>query len=125
MNYLVLQNMECSQVKKKFILLEGELFLSKNIPYTLETLAVEFNREESEVEADIKIFMNLEMVELTQYKVYKVKNFAKHQNIKKREKVQKQDNLEEIINNEQEVKNNKAENGIIENSIIKDIKLLI
>ncbi len=82
--------------------LEGELFLSRNIPYTLETLAIEFNREISEIELAVKTFIDLEMVELTQDKVYKVKNFAKHQNIKLREKVQNKDKAEEVIVNEKE-----------------------
>jgi predicted phage replisome organizer len=82
--------------------LEGELFLSRNIPYTLETLAIEFNREVPEIELAVKTFIDLEMVELTQDKVYKVKNFAKHQNIKPREKVQNKDKAEEVIVNEKE-----------------------
>lgn len=93
--------------------LEGELFLSRNISYTIETLAIEFNREVSEIELAIKTFIDLEMVELTKDKIYKVKNFAKHQNIKRSKKVQNQDNLEEIENNEEKGK-------ILENQIIKD-----
>ncbi|WP_026886849.1 phage replisome organizer N-terminal domain-containing protein [Clostridium beijerinckii] len=76
--------------------LEGELFLSRNIPYTLETLAIEFNREVSEIELAIKTFIDLEMVELTQDKIYKVKNFVKHQNIKTKEKVQNKHKAEEV-----------------------------
>lgn len=94
--------------------LEGELFLSRNIPYTVETLAVEFNREVSEIELAIKTFMDLEMVEIIQNKIYKVKNFTKHQNIKRSKKVQNQDNIEDVENNEDKEKN--IGNQIIENS---------
>jgi len=79
--------------------LAGELYLSKNIPYTVETLAIEFNRSAIEVQLALKTFEDLEMVEFTADNVYEIKNFAKHQNIKVEEKVIK--NLEnEIITTE-------------------------
>lgn len=62
--------------------LEGELFLSRNIPYTMETLAIEFNRNIEQVKLAMKVLMDLEMIEFTEDKIYKVKNFVKHQNIK-------------------------------------------
>ncbi|OOM70893.1 phage replisome organizer N-terminal domain-containing protein [Clostridium sp. BL-8] len=91
--------------------LEGELFLSRNIPYTLETLAIEFNREVSEIELAVKTFIDLEMVELTLDKVYKVKNFAKHQNIKPREKVQNNDKAEQAGTNEKEQQDSSFEDN--------------
>jgi predicted phage replisome organizer len=66
--------------------LEGELFLSKNLPYTIETLAIEFNREASQIKLALELFIELQMIELNEANVYKVKNFAKHQNIKVKEK---------------------------------------
>ncbi|GKU23450.1 phage replisome organizer N-terminal domain-containing protein [Clostridium folliculivorans] len=66
--------------------LEGELFFSKNIPYTIETLAIEFNRDAAQIKLALEVFIGLEMVELTEEKVYRVKNFAKHQNIKTKKK---------------------------------------
>ncbi|NRY60558.1 phage replisome organizer N-terminal domain-containing protein [Clostridium beijerinckii] len=72
--------------------LEGELFLSRNIPYTMETLAIEFNRDIERVKLAMKVLIDLEMIEFTEDKIYKVKNFAKHQNIK--------------INKNTEIKNN-------------------
>ena len=42
--------------------LAGELYLSKNIPYTVETLAIEFNRSAIEVQLALKTFEDLEMV---------------------------------------------------------------
>ncbi len=62
--------------------LNGELYMSKNIPYTIETLAIEFNREVAEVSLALDTFIKLEMVELMADGVYVVKNFVKHQNIK-------------------------------------------
>lgn len=62
--------------------LNGELYMSKNIPYTIETLAIEFNREAAEVSLALDTFIKLEMVELMAGGVYVVKNFVKHQNIK-------------------------------------------
>ncbi|MBW6410274.1 phage replisome organizer N-terminal domain-containing protein [Clostridium weizhouense] len=67
--------------------LEGHLYLSKSIPYTIETLALEFNRSFEKVELALKVFMDLEMIELTEGNVYRVKNFVKHQNIKSKKKV--------------------------------------
>ncbi|WP_171787559.1 phage replisome organizer N-terminal domain-containing protein [Clostridium beijerinckii] len=65
---------------------EGELYMSRNIPYTVETLAIEFNRDSDEMKAALDELIDLEMIEITDDKVYKVKNFVKHQNIKVREK---------------------------------------
>jgi phage replisome organizer, putative, N-terminal region len=66
--------------------LQGELFLSKNIPYTMETLAIEFNRSIEQIKLALKVFIELQMIEVTEDNIYKVKNFAKHQNIKVKEK---------------------------------------
>jgi len=67
--------------------LEGDLYLSRNIPYTVETLAIEFNREANQIKLALDVFMELEMIELTENNVYRVKNFAKHQNLKVKETV--------------------------------------
>jgi len=66
--------------------LDGELHMSKNIPYTAETLAIEFNRSVDKVLLALKIFIELEMIEFIQDNIYRVKNFVKHQNIKIKEK---------------------------------------
>jgi predicted phage replisome organizer len=66
--------------------LAGELYLSKSIPYTIETLAIEFNRDIAQIKLALQVFIELQMVELTEENIYKVKNFAKHQNIKVKEK---------------------------------------
>ena len=66
---------------------EGDLFMSRTIPYTVETLAIEFNRGTEEVKLALEVLIELEMVEFTEDEVYRVKNFAKHQNIKVKEKI--------------------------------------
>lgn len=63
------------------------------------------------MELAVKTFINLEMVELTEDNIYRVKNFAKHQNIKIDEKVKTEDKIE--LNpkiSENKPLNNKAEN---------------
>lgn len=85
--------------------LEGELYLSKNIPYTVETLSIEFNRGVEEIKLALDVLMELEMVELTEHNIYRVKNFAKHQNIKAKGKNKSED---------KEVKISKPEGNISE-----------
>ena len=76
--------------------LEGDLYLSKNIPYTIETLAIEFNRDIAQIKLSLDVFIKLDMVEITEEKIYRVKNFAKHQNIKVKEEIKAKDKVEEI-----------------------------
>ncbi|QUN37874.1 phage replisome organizer N-terminal domain-containing protein [Clostridium beijerinckii] len=78
---------------------EGELYMSRNIPYTVETLSIEFNRDISGVKAALDVLMNLEMIEIVDNNIYKVKNFVKHQNIKVKEKAEivKKENNTEIL----------------------------
>lgn len=71
--------------------LMGDLFMSRNLPYTLETLAIELNRSEEQIKIAIDVFLELEMIEFIDGGIYRVKNFAKHQNIKVEEKVKSQD----------------------------------
>lgn len=66
--------------------LEGDLYLSRNIPYTLETLAIEFNRGVEQIKLSLDTFLELEMLEFKDNKIYRVTNFSKHQNIKTKEK---------------------------------------
>jgi len=103
--------------------LEGELYLSKNIPYTIETLAIEFNRDIDQVKLALDVLIELEMLALTEHKIYIVKNFAKHQNIKVKEKNKSMDSEEGIKNTEVEVKSEacnkdlEAENKISQNKV--------
>jgi predicted phage replisome organizer len=80
--------------------MEGDLFLSKSIPYTVETLAIEFNRDSSQVKLALDTFIELEMVEFIEDRIYRVKNFVKHQNIKLKEKEVAKNQNTEVKNNE-------------------------
>ncbi|MBK1810821.1 phage replisome organizer N-terminal domain-containing protein [Clostridium sp. YIM B02505] len=94
--------------------LEGELFLSKNIPYTIETLAIELNRDIDHVKLALEVFIELEMVELIDNKVYRLRNFAKHQNIKAKEKQLSKQQSDDVKVDTVNVKENycgKAEDG--------------
>jgi predicted phage replisome organizer len=84
--------------------LAGELYISKNMPYTLETLAIEFGREIEQVKLALDVLIELEMIELTERNIYIVKNFAKHQNIKVKEDKKIKNTQEHIKNEEVEVK---------------------
>ncbi len=97
--------------------LEGNLYLSKSIPYTIETLAIEFNRDIAQIKLALDLFIELEMLELTEDKVYRVKNFAKHQNIKIKEKAK---NKEEDIKNTH-VPQNEDFREEINNDIVKKL----
>ena len=66
--------------------LEGDLYFSKTIPYTIETLAIEFNRDMAQIKLALDLLIELEMIELSEDEIYRVKNFAKHQGIKVKEK---------------------------------------
>lgn len=85
---------------------EGELYLSKNIPYTFKTLAIEFNRDPEEVKLALDVLIELEMLEFTEDIVYGVKNFAKHQNIKVKEKIKAKDKGDDLNDKEIQVKEN-------------------
>ena len=74
--------------------LEGDLYLSKSIPYTIETLAIEFNRDILQIKLALEVLIELEMIEFSEDRIYRVRNFAKHQGIMIKEK--------EILNNKEE-----------------------
>ena len=84
--------------------LEGDLYMSKNIPYTIETLAIEFNRGEEQIKLALDVFIELEMLEITDGSVYRVKNFAKHQNIKVKEKIKSEYKEHDVKNIEAAIK---------------------
>ena len=64
----------------------GYLYINGETPYTLKTLAIEFNRPIEKVKAAIKVLKKLQMIELTEDKYYRVKNWIKYQNIDALEK---------------------------------------
>ena len=112
--------------------LEGDLYMSRNLPHTIETLAIEFNRSEEQIKLALEVFIELEMIELIDGRIYRVKNFAKHQNIKVKEKlkyeerehdlktveaVNKETSIGENCNNEEKKSDNKdkeSENDVDE-----------
>jgi glutaredoxin 2 len=100
---------------------EGELFMSRTIPYTIETLALEFNREPEEIKLAMDLLIQLEMMEYTKEGVYIVKNFAKHQNIKIKEKdravVEKVQEKVEVNNEEDISKESKMEEQVTESKV--------
>ncbi|HBJ1651632.1 phage replisome organizer N-terminal domain-containing protein [Clostridium botulinum] len=100
--------------------LEGELYLSKSIPYTIETLALEFNRSAKKVEIALKAFIDLEMIELGENNVYKVRNFAKHQNIKSKKKDIDKDKLETVDNIKVVVDKSSDIDGIVNKEVIEN-----
>ena len=82
----------------------GKLHMSRNLPYTIETLAIEFSRDKEQVKLALEVFIELEMIEVTDEGVYRVKNFAKHQNIKVEEKVKIEDKEVNVKNIEAGIK---------------------
>jgi predicted phage replisome organizer len=86
-----------------------DLFMSRNLPYTIETLAIEFSRSEEQIKLALEVFIELEMLELIDGRIYRVKNFAKHQNIKVKEKINSEDKENKIKDiKENELKNTKV-----------------
>jgi len=59
----------------------GLVYINYNIAYTIKTLAIEFNRTIEEVKFAIKVLKKLEMIEITEDKVFKIKNWEKHKNV--------------------------------------------
>ena len=86
--------------------LEGSLYLSRNIAYTIETLAIEFNRGADQVKLALEVLIELEMIEVSEHNIYSVKNFVKHQNIKIKEKHEVEDKEEDIESKEAQVNEN-------------------
>lgn len=69
---------------------DGSLYINDNISYTLKTLSIEFDRTLDEIKLSINILRKLEMIEITEDKVFRVKNWDKHQNVDGLEKIRKQ-----------------------------------
>lgn len=99
--------------------LEGELYMSRTIPYTVETLSIEFNRGIEEVKIALDLLMELEIVELTEDCIYRVKNFAKHQNIKVKEKIMTKDNDKGVQSKSKEVQGEEASKS---QSFVKEVE---
>jgi predicted phage replisome organizer len=70
----------------------GHLYITDDMPYTIKTLAIEFNRSVDEVKAAFKVLKRLEMIEFTEDKAFKIKNWDKHQNIEGLERLRNENN---------------------------------
>ncbi|HEX9025028.1 MAG TPA: phage replisome organizer N-terminal domain-containing protein [Clostridium sp.] len=111
--------------------LEGNLYMSRNIKYTVETLAIEFNREVEQIQLALDVLIELEMMECTDDKVYRVKNFNKHQNIKVKEKIKLNDEdevkdkrvlIKEDLKNEIDSNQDKEAENKVSQSILEEVK---
>jgi len=100
--------------------LAGDLYMSRNLKYTIESLSIEFNREVKQIKLALDVFIELEMVELSENNVYRVINFAKHQNIKVEEKINSTEEvikIKEIEVKEDEQPKKESENKISQNEV--------
>ncbi|EKQ56208.1 MULTISPECIES: phage replisome organizer N-terminal domain-containing protein [unclassified Clostridium] len=70
----------------------GYLYITDNMPYTIKTLAIEFNRSVDEIKAAYKMLRKLEMIELTEDKAFRIKNWEKHQNVEGMERARQLSN---------------------------------
>ncbi|MDO5518588.1 MAG: phage replisome organizer N-terminal domain-containing protein, partial [Clostridium sp.] len=71
---------------------DGELYLSNSIPYTVKTLAIEFRRTVDEVAKAYDVLCELEMIELTEDKVFCLPGWSEYQSIDGLDKIRKQTN---------------------------------
>lgn len=69
---------------------KGLIYLNKNISYTNKMLSTLFGRPVEDVEEALKIFVDLEMIEIDEKNVIKVLSWEKHQNVEGMEKVREQ-----------------------------------
>ena len=70
--------------------MNGCLYINESMPYTMKTLAIEFDRAFEDVKLAFKVLRKLEMIEITENRTFRVKNWAKHQNVDGLEKLKKQ-----------------------------------
>ena len=87
--------------------IEGRLYVTKNMPYTIEILAVEFNRTVEQIEKAIKVFINLNMVSREVNGVFKICNWAKYQDSSRKNRRNKENNDVIEINKYEEDEKNK------------------
>ena len=98
-NYVWLRSMLLAGISNK----NGYLYINDNIPYTLKTLAIEFDRTLEEIKLSYKVLKNLEMIETSEEGIFKVKNWEKHQNVEGLEKLKKQ-NAERVARHREKKK---------------------
>jgi len=71
----------------------GEILLSKNIPYSLEMLSTIFRRKPESLRFALKTLEKFELIEVTESNVINIKNWEKHQNIEGLDKVRESNRL--------------------------------
>lgn len=70
--------------------MNGCFYINETMPYTLKTLAIEFDRNFEDIKLAFKVLRKLEMIEVTENRVFRVKNWSKHQSVDELEKLKKQ-----------------------------------
>lgn len=68
----------------------GELYMTETKPYTIKTLAIEFNRDFEVVKEAVKVLKSLEVIEITEDRVLKISDWEIDQNIEGLERIRKQ-----------------------------------
>jgi predicted phage replisome organizer len=101
---------------------EGDLFMAKDVPYTADTLAIEFNRDAALVKLALDVLIDLKMIEVSIDNIYKVKSFAKHQNIKAKVEAREKDKEEVRASDNNKEIDRKSTNEIAANNEGPEIK---
>jgi predicted phage replisome organizer len=70
----------------------GYLYITDNMPYTIKTIAIEFNRSVNEAKTAFKVLKRLEMIQITEDKAFKITNWDKHQNVEGLERIRNLNN---------------------------------
>lgn len=92
----------------------GELYMTERKPYTIKTLAIEFNRDFEIVKEAIKVLRNLEIIEITEDRAFKIKDWEVDQNIEGLERIRRQTN--------ERVAKHRAAKKLQEEKIAEDLK---
>lgn len=100
---------------------EGRLYVTKNVPYTIEILAIEFNRTKEQVANAMNIFIDLNMVCRDENSIFKVCNWNKYQGGSP--KVNNNDEKHETILKEELLEQNKEQNLAQDNKAASSDKL--
>ena len=102
--------------------MNGCLYINETIPYTMKTLTIEFDRSCEDVKTAFKVLRKLEMIELTEDRIFKIKNWAKHQNVNELEKLKKQncDRVAKHRAKKKEFEENEKKNDNTEFDLDKD-----
>lgn len=101
----------CGKINNEY----GYLLVSKDIPYTVEILSIEFNRSKEQIEHALSVFIDLNMISKDDDNVIQVCNFNKHQVFRKKKEPIKKGEVEcntkkDISTVLSSAKNNEVEN---------------